>query len=61
MRFIIESQTPSGLSKDKRWNDVMGSLKQQQNAFDHDAIGVRRRIMQETALENSSKFKALVT
>ena len=60
MRYIIETSTPGNLDKDKRWTDVMGSLKQQQNVFDHDAIGIRRRIMQETALENSSKLKSLV-
>ena len=60
MRYIIETSTPGNLVKDKRWTDVMGSLKQQQNVFDHDAIGIRRRIMQETAIENSSKLKALV-
>ena len=57
MRYIIETSTPGRLDKDKRWTDVMGSLKQQQTVFEHDAIGVRRRIMQESALENQSKLQ----
>ena len=52
MRYIIETSTPGNIDKDRRWKDVMGSLQKQQNAFDHDAIGIRRRIMQETAQEN---------
>ena len=55
MRYIIETSIPSQIETDKRWTNVMGSLNKQQTVFDHDPIGVRRRIMQETALENQSK------